>query len=299
MVLITGGTGAIGGTLVEKLLLDGQAVRVLTLPADPAIPRLEDRGVDVRVGDIRYPEQICGICEGVSTVIHLAAIIIAPNHFLYRSINVKGTEAILKEARKSDVRHFVYVSSASVTYTKPTAYSLSKKDAEYLVQHSGVPWTIVRPTLVYGKKGGMEFDMFLSYLRTFPIVPFIGKGDALKRPVYVDDVVEGLFFLTKRENGKGAIYNFSGGKAISMSNFVRLCLIAMGQEKKPVIHIPVEICISIASVLERLTANPPLRWSVIAGITQDANLDPSDAMRDLGYAPSSVAEMLPSCFPRA
>jgi NADH dehydrogenase len=44
--------------------------------------------------------------------------------------------------------------------------------------------------------------------------------------------------------------------------------------------------------------DPPLKWSVIAGITQDANLDPSDAIADLGYAPRGVEETLPLCFPR-
>jgi hypothetical protein len=43
---------------------------------------------------------------------------------------------------------------------------------------------------------------------------------------------------------------------------------------------------------------PPLRWQVIAGMTQDADLDPSEARRDLGYRPSNVRERLPACFPR-
>ena len=80
-------------------------------------------------------------------------------------------------------------------YPHPTPYSLSKRAAEEIVTQSGVPFTIVRPTLVYGEKGGQEFDMYLDYLRKFPIVPFIGSGESLKRPVYVEDITEGLLAL--------------------------------------------------------------------------------------------------------
>jgi hypothetical protein len=45
-------------------------------------------------------------------------------------------------------------------------------------------------------------------------------------------------------------------------------------------------------------SNPPLNWQVIAGITQDANLDPTDAMKDLGYNPVKVTDCLPGMFPR-
>jgi len=54
----------------------------------------------------------------------------------------------------------------------------------------------------------------------------------------------------------------------------------------------------IAKIMARFMKNPPLKWQVIAGITQDANLDPGPAMEDLGYLPAKVTERLPKCFPR-
>jgi nucleoside-diphosphate-sugar epimerase len=297
-ILITGGTGAMGSVLVQKLSGLGFSLRVLTLPGDKNAAALQKAGVDVRFGSIADRSACRGLCDGVSAVLHLAAVIITNDESLYTSVNIGGTRTILAEASAADVAHFIHVSSASVVYPKPTPYSISKRTAEELIRKSRLSWTIVRPTLVYGKTGGQEFDMFLAYLRRFPVLPFIGRGGARKRPVFVDDVVDGLVKLACLKTGNNAIYNLSGATSISVLSFARLCLKLLGKPDKPVVHLPVGVCLVLAAILKRAMNNPPLKWSVIAGITQDADLDPSRTIREIGYAPRGVEQMLPECFPR-
>jgi nucleoside-diphosphate-sugar epimerase len=280
-VLITGGTGALGSVLVRRLAELGNQVRVLTLPGDKNAPALQRSGLDIRFGDVSRKEDLRGVCEGVSTVLHCAAIIITDNESLYTSINAGGTRNMVEEATAAGVSHFIHISSASVVYPKPTAYSISKRIAEEEVRQSRLSWSIVRPTLVYGKKGGQEFDMYLDYLKRFPVVPFIGCGGAIKRPVYVEDLVNGLVKIACLLRGKNGIYNLSGKTSISMIDFARLCLVLQGKGNKPFIHLPVGLCRLLAAAMKRCMKNPPLKWSVIAGITQDADLDPSDAIRDI------------------
>jgi nucleoside-diphosphate-sugar epimerase len=297
-VLITGGTGAMGSVLMERLMGLGYRVRALTLPGDPNAARFAGHGVDVRYGNVADNGQCTGLCDGVHAVLHLAAIILASDESLYTSVNAGGTRNMVREAERAGVNHFIHVSSASVTYPRPTPYSISKRLAEEFVMKSCLSWTIVRPTLVYGKKGGQEFDLFLGYLKRFPVVPFIGRGEALKRPVYVDDVVDGLITLATRPAGTGKVYNFSGGTAISIRDFARFCLVLSDSVNKPMVHLPLWLCLALAAILKRTMRDPPLKWSVIAGITQDANLDPSNARVDLNYSPAGVETMLPRCFPR-
>jgi nucleoside-diphosphate-sugar epimerase len=297
-ILITGGTGAMGSVLVRKLSELGYQLRVLTLPGDKNAQSIREAGADVRFGDIANAADCQGICDGVTTVLHLAAIIITSDESLYTSVNAGGTRNIVAEAASAGVKHFIHVSSASVLYPKVTHYSVSKRLAEEFVRKSSLPWTIVRPTLVYGRQGGQEFDMFLGYLKRFPVVPFIGSGRSLKRPVFVDDVVDGLVKLACLPEGKNRVYNLSGATSISISDFSRLCLTLLGRHDKPVIHLPVWLCLALAAIMKRTMKNPPLKWSVIAGITQDGNLDPAEAIRDIGYSPHGVEQMLPKCFPR-
>lgn len=298
LILITGGTGAIGNVLVPRLLSRDFKIRLLALPGDPIAEIFSGDSVDIRYGDISDKSTLTNICTGVSVVIHMAAIILTENDDDYDQINMGGTKNILDEACRSGVSHFIHISSASVVYTKTTPYSISKRVCERLVRESGVNYTIVRPTLVYGKRGGQEFDIFLSNLRKFPIIPFIGNGSALKRPVYVEDIIDGLIALAKLPSGKGKIYNFSGGEAISMIYFAKLCLFLMDTRYQMFLHIPAWLCKLSAVFLKKVMKHPPLRWNMIAGATQDANLDPTDAIRDLGFKASKVTEMLPQCFPR-
>lgn len=297
-ILITGGTGAIGSVLVDRLLSHDFKIRLLALPDDPIAGKYSDKPVDIIYGDIADRSSLKDICSGASVVIHMAAIILTENDEDYDRINIGGTKNILDEARLSGVSHFIHISSASVIYTKTTPYSLSKRVCERLVKESGVNYTIVRPTLVYGKKGGQEFDIFLSNLKKFPIIPFIGRGEALKRPVYVEDIIGGLIALAKKPDGTGKVYNFSGGEAISMICLAKFCLFLMDTRYQMFLYIPVWLCRLSSLILKKVMKHPPLRWNMIAGAIQDANLDPTDAIRDLNFKASKVTEMLPLCFPR-
>jgi NADH dehydrogenase len=255
-------------------------------------------GAEVRFGDVADERSMQGVCDGVHTVYHLAAAIIAFDDRVYERVNVGGTRCVLAEALRAGVEHFVQVSSASVVYPKTTAYSRSKRESERLVRESGLTYTIVRPTLVYGTRGGEEFEQFLAYLQRFPLVPFIGAGRARKRPVYVEDLIEGLAAIQGCAAARGKVYNLSGGESISIAEFARLCLGLLGQGGKPVVGVPVWLCHVLSAVMGLVMKHPPLRWPVIAGMTQDADLDPSEAKVDLGYSPRNVRDQLPACFPR-
>jgi NADH dehydrogenase len=197
------------------------------------------------------------------------------------------------------VRHFVYVSSASVTYPKLTPYAESKLAAEAIVQAaSTMAHTIVRPTLVYDVGGGQELLMFLDYLRRFPVVPFIGRGRARKRPVWAADVIDGLLRLAGNPIALGKTYNFSGPDPIAIADLARLLLRQHG-ERRLLVPVPVPLCRALARAMARVVARPPLTLNAIAGIVNDADLDPGLAMRELGYRPIGLAAGLGRCFPLA
>jgi NADH dehydrogenase len=299
MILVTGGAGVMGSALTTRLRAMGKEVRILALPGDRNCARVNHPGVEIRYGDIAERSQVEGLCEGIDTVYHCAAVIVTDDPVQFDKINSGGTRNLIEEALRAGVSHFIYVSSASVCYPELTQYAASKKTGEALVIDSGLPFSIVRPTLVYNRgKGGLEFDMYLAYLRRFSFVPCIGEGNALKRPVYVEDIINGLTALCDNRGAWGKIYNFSGGEAISMKDFTRLCLRLLGMPTKPLVVLPVWTYYFIAFIMKVFFKHPPLNRQKIAGIIYDANLDPREAIEDLGYNPRKVSEFLPECFPR-
>jgi len=294
---ITGAAGVMGTRLTARLRKAGWNVRALVMPGDPLRSRVDSLGCEVREGNISDASSLRGACDGADLVYHLAAVIISHDPSVFQRVNRDGTANVVAEAQRSRVGHFVYVSSASVTYPRRTLYAESKLEAERIVENSGVPYTIVRPTLVYEQGGAQEIMMFLDYLKRYPIVPFIGSGAALKRPVWSEDVVDGLERLAGSTIAHGKTYNFSGGEAISMRELAEL-LLQYHDRPRPVLPLPVFACRAAAALLKVLMDKPPLTSSAIAGIVNDANLDPSEAMRDLGYAPLGVRAGFQQCFSR-
>lgn len=296
MILVTGGLGVMGATLVKGLVDKGFKVRVID-NSDRFRSRLDGLDVDIRIGDITKPESLAGCFDGVETVYHLAAILIAKNPAMFDKINVGGTRNVIEGARKAGVKHFILVSSASVTYPRTTAYSLSKRETERMIkEQKDMNWTIVRPTLAYNENGGEEFNMFLSYLQKYPMVPFIGNGRALKRPVHCDDLMAGFLAVAGNERAYNKTYAFSGGEAIPIWDMAKLMLKHTRQEK-PFLAIPVSICMFLACIAERFQEKPALTRSAIAGVIQDANLDNTEARADLGYAPITFKEGLQRSYP--
>jgi nucleoside-diphosphate-sugar epimerase len=297
-VLVTGAAGVMGARLVARLRREGHHVRALVLPHDRLRTRIEPLGCEIYEGDVSDAATLPGLCDDIDTVYHLAAVIISHDASVFERINRLGTSNLVAESVRSRVRHFIYVSSASVTYPRRTPYAESKLAAERVVQAAApqLAYTIVRPTLVYEPGGGQELMMFLDYLRRFPVVPFIGAGRAIKRPVWSEDVVDGLLRLADNPKALGKTYNFSGAEPISMRALASLLLEHLDRPR-PILPVPVPLCRALALAMRLVSARPPLTSSAIAGIVNDADLDPGEAMRDLGYRPLGVREGFQRCFP--
>jgi nucleoside-diphosphate-sugar epimerase len=297
MILITGAAGGLGARLVREMVARGWPVRALVLPGDPLRARLAGVACEVVEGDLADPTALARACAGVELIYHLAAVILSPDVRVFARVNRDGTANLVRAAAAAGVRHFVHVSSASVIYSRRTPYAESKLAAEEIVKaERRFAHTIVRPTLVYDESGGQEFRRFLDYLRRFPVIPFVGPGTARKRPVLSDDVVDGLARIAGNPRAHDRTYNFSGGEVISIADLARLMLAHHGQRRR-FLHLPVPLCRALAAMMRPVLADPPLNQYTIAGMINDADLDPADATRELGYHPVGVREGFARCFP--
>ena len=179
MILVSGGAGVMGSRLVKGLVEAGNKVRVLTIPNDPYVSRLDGVDCEIFYGNISDASSLKGAFDDVKTVYHLAAVLIAADPTIFEKVNVNGTRNMVEDASSAGVEHFIFVSSASVVYPYTTPYSESKRQCERIVkEQKAMHYTIVRPTLSYNENGGQEFFLFRDYLMKYPIVPFIGRGKA-------------------------------------------------------------------------------------------------------------------------
>lgn len=297
-ILVTGGTGFIGSRLVRRLVAKGNRVRVMAVAGDPLLANLDGVACEVVTGNIRRPETLAASTEGVKTVFHLAAVLYSDDPAAFRRINLEGTRNLVDAAVHARVPHFVYVSAAAAAYRVRTTYGETKHLAEQLMAspRESTQFTIVRPTLVFGPGGGgQELVKYVEQLkRSKPVVPMVGSGAAMKRWVFVDDLVEGLTLLVNQPISYGKVYNFGGADAHTMAEYTAMLCRRLGIAR-PVVRVPLPLCRAAATLAGLVQKRPLLKRDTILGLTMDGDFDIEPARRELGYQPVAFEHWLFNC----
>lgn len=213
-VLLTGASGYIGREVLQCLLSAGHTVVCLShsrpLPGGAGFAGCESLVLDLSQADA--VSRLSGYA--FDAVIHLAGFARARPE-LMQAINVQGTAHVLAAAKTAGVKHFVFVSSQDATATVPTVYGHSKQQAEQLVKDSGLPYSIVRPGLVYGQGGGALAHV-ADFARRFRVYPRPGSGQQQWQPLQVGDLAEYLAQLVMQPANADVI-SVAGKQAVSQS----------------------------------------------------------------------------------
>ena len=174
MILVTGGTGFVGSHLIQRMCKEGLPVRAVARSPDK-VQALKDLGVEVVKGDVSDKASLEQATAGVERVIHLVGIIQESPGETFHGVHVDGTRNLLEAAKKNNVRGFFYQSALGARPNAKSEYHKTKWEAEELVRASGIPYTILRPSLIYGS--GDRFTIRLSeMIRLSPLLPVIGSG---------------------------------------------------------------------------------------------------------------------------
>ncbi|MFQ5963080.1 MAG: NAD-dependent epimerase/dehydratase family protein [Candidatus Scalinduaceae bacterium] len=292
-VLVTGATGFVGQRLISSLVERSHDVIAFALQDDSPAVALFQRNVEVKYGDIRDQSSIEKALNEVEAVINLAAVQESNDQKLNEEVNYKGVKNLIGACKKRSTRRLIHLSSIATCYKNKNYYGKSKEKADqYVMNKSDMDYTIIRPTLIYGDCMGGPFHTFIKTLEILPfIIPVIGNGKALKRPIFVDDVVSAVILSLELEIAIGKYYNISGRDIVSVEKMIKRILARKGI-KKLIVKIPVWILYPFAFVLEMFFTNPPFTRASLITATQDGILDHSLIRDELGFRPVSFEEGL-------
>jgi NADH dehydrogenase len=282
-VLVTGGAGVVGRALCRELLKRGVCVRVLSLPGDSLVQSLPP-SVEVAYGNVADYESIRPAFDGVDCVFHLAAILLSNDADAFEKINAGGTRNVVSACQDAGVRRLLYVSSISVTYPVLTPYGASKLAGEAAVKDSGLEWTIVRPTLVIGDGGGVEFRMFADFVCKFPVYPMPGGGVSKKRPVRSVDLVKGIAAAGLTRDAVGKTYALAGPEVMTMAEMARRVLRQAGL-RHWMVPLPWWLARMLAVFKNRIGGRRVSAEQALAGFLYDAVPGIENAEKDLDYHP--------------
>jgi uncharacterized protein YbjT (DUF2867 family) len=155
VILVTGGSGFVGGHVVHALRAAGQDVRCLVRDRRRG-ERLEAWGCELVEGDVTDPESLRLALAGCDTVVHLVAIRQGKQEAFQR-IMIDGTRNVIAAARDAGVGRFVLMSALGTTEeTKDVVpYYGAKWQMEQDVKAAGIPYVIFRPSFIFAKDGGI------------------------------------------------------------------------------------------------------------------------------------------------
>ncbi|MEE8524357.1 MAG: NAD-dependent epimerase/dehydratase family protein [Thermoanaerobaculia bacterium] len=285
-LLVTGATGEIGGSLIERLTARWD-VRILSRRSRPN----GDAPVAVRWvrGDLADGESLVRACQGVEIVLHMAALTHSRRTDDYLKVNVDGTARLLRAARDAGVARFVHLSTRAIG-AAGGAYSLSKELAELEVRAVGPPWVILRPAEVYGGGGDPVLTLGRS-LRSRPFVPILGDGRYRLSPVYVDDIVDAIVAALDFPRAAGRTYVLAGPEEITYLELVERLEKALGLPRRRRLHIPLAAAKLLIHGASRLGVGGYVP-DQIPRLLLAKSSDNSAAVRDLGFSPRSLEEGL-------
>ncbi|HEX5070063.1 MAG TPA: NAD-dependent epimerase/dehydratase family protein [Vicinamibacterales bacterium] len=235
-IFVTGGTGFVGRRLLPLLAGLDRPMAVLVRGGSAGLPH--DRATTLVTGDLLAPETYRDALRTCGVVIHLAAATGRASAQALRQVNVDGTRALLGACRDANVSRVLFVSSIAATFPSEARYPYAeaKRAAERLVSDAGIPFTIVRPTIILGPDAPILSS--LSGLARLPIVVLPGDGRVRVQPIHVDDVAARLLRIVRDDEFGGETIELGGPETTTMEELVQEIRCASGRPAGRVIHVP-------------------------------------------------------------
>jgi uncharacterized protein YbjT (DUF2867 family) len=289
MILVTGATGFVGRHLIERLRKDNLSVRALVRTPNKA-QALKDRGVEPAVGDIANAASLKAAMEGCEKVIHLVGIIQEAPGVTFKGMHVDGTRNLLEAAKKAGVRHFLYQSALGTRPNAKSQYHRTKWEAEELVRASGIPFTILRPSLIYGP-GDLFTIRLAETIKISPVLPIIGTGHSKVQPIFIDDVNECIRKISTSDSYFNEMYEIGGPEQLTYEEVMKAIAAALGI-KRPTVHMPMFFMRTMAKVTEIVLSKPPVTTDQLIMLQEDNICSMRDIREVFGIEPVKFREGL-------
>lgn len=302
-VLVTGATGFLGGHLVMEMA-KGPHVPVCACREGSDTGPIDRLGLEKVRFDLTDSSSMEEALEGVDAVFHLAAYYtFTGRKELYEKVNVQGTGMLLRACREKGVRRFLYCSSTEAMgpIAHPPAdedapldpqyeYGRSKVRAEELVRASGLDWTILRPSGIYGPSNVDDVAYyFITSFNGLASKFIIGTGKNLIQFVHVQDVVRAFLLALDRPISVGRSYIISQARPYTYEEVYRLLAEILGK-REPRWRLPKRLAWTLMLPIEGFNAllrrdNFLWRRETVSSVTSDRGFSIERARRELGYEP--------------
>ena len=281
-VFITGGIGFVGRNIREAL--GDRPIRLLVRNKAEA-QGLESSQVEIVEGDVTTPETIRGTMTGCQAVIHLIAIIEETKGSTFEGVIHGGTVNVVDEAKRAGIRRLIHMSAMGALNNPQYPYLKAKWDSEQAVKTSGLPWTIFRPSVIFGPGDGF-INVLADLVRKAPVIPVVGSGRSKFQPVSIMEVALAIAHALDEPTTAGHVFDLGGPEILTYEEMLDTISAKLGKKKMKV-HVPVRLMKAVVKSSKFLPKplRPPVTQEQLRMLTLDnCSLD-SATSRLIGRQP--------------
>ena len=269
-VFVTGGTGFTGSHVVPLLLKDGYEVRCLYRPESDrsVLPQPE---IEWALGNISDPKALSAAMQGTDALVNIA------------SLGFGDADSILCAAKDVGIQRAIFVSTTAI-FTQLNAKSKKVRlAAELAIETSGLPSTILRPTMIYGSPRDRNMWRLIHFMRYSPIVPIFGDGNYLQQPIYVGDVAQAIVNCLCHDQTIGKSYNIAGKAPLTYNQVIDTIARHLNRRVWKV-HLPSAGVVSLLEILEPHIPFP-IKAEQVLRLNENKDFSYTEAQRDFGFSP--------------
>ena len=273
-VAVAGGTGFVGGAIATELHRRGDAVRVLSHRGESARGGLSD-AIEIWPADVQTGDGLADALRGADALVIALAFRNSPieaprKHRTFVEVDAEGTERLIAVAREAGVQRVVYISGAGAAPDAKRHWFRAKWRAEEAVRGSGVTWTIIRPTWIFGPRD-VSLNRFVGFARRLFSVPMTNTGSQLLAPVFIDDAAALAADSLVAEAAANQVFELGGPETLTMRQIIATALRVAGL-RRPILPGPTPL-IKLAAVPLSWLPSPLLTPDAVDFINQPATVD--------------------------
>jgi uncharacterized protein YbjT (DUF2867 family) len=290
VILVTGATGFVGRSVVRQLLADGRAIRCLVRP--PLDPQALPPGtMDIRTGDLHDRPALRDCVQGIDIIIHLAGAHRPENGRGVEEINRQAAANLVEAAVDAGVQRIIFLSHMHAD--RNSAYSLlrGKGAAEEAIRRSGLRFTILRSSLIFGPDDSFTTVMAML-LKAIPIVfPVIGEGKTRFQPIHVEDVAQCVAGSVGAYHLQGMTLPIGGPQHLSYAEILEAVTTTMGVRRAR-LQMRLPLMRTLVRLSGALLPHPPVSNEQLDLFAIDNTTDLGNVPRNFDLEPRRFTENL-------
>jgi NADH dehydrogenase len=225
--------------------------------------------------------------QGCDVVVHLTAVIRERGGQTFDRVNRQGAENVARAARQAGVGHIIHVSALGCDPDPAYPYLASKWAGEQAIRAGGVPFDVLRPSVMFGVGDGF-YTRLVKLIRWNPVVPVPGDGGATFQPFAVSDLAR-IVVQCVETGPRRLVAEVGGPEWMTLDEIVDTVKDVM-HTRRPSVHVPVMALLPPAVILDKLLPNPPVTPDQLKMLQRRNTTHPQAVQRQFGFEPLSFRD---------